>query len=122
MKEIDKSKQSKENQEIDKSKVNNEMIIELLKNLTVVYNTTIQGKLLDANDIQKINNVFLSLLIFNERNYFENAIKSKDLEKDKFNAYLKMRYKFVKKQLEVMLNDLETKLMESRDKKEQKPK
>ena len=121
MKEMDKSKQSKENQEIDKSKANNDMIIELLKNLTAVYNTTIQGKFLDANDIQKINNVFLSLLIFNERNYFENAIKSKDLEKDKFNAYLKMRYKFVMKQLEVMLNDLETKLMESRNKKEQKP-
>lgn len=93
----------------------NDMLLDLLKKLTGVYNQVIQGKMLDADAIQKIDNVFLSLLIFNERNYFENAIKKKDLEKDKFEAYLKMRHKFILKQLELMLKDLELKLIESRD-------
>ena len=96
----------------------NDMLMDLLKRSTSVYNQVIQGKLLDADAIQKIDNVFLSLLIFNERNYFENAIKKKDLEKEKFEAYLKMRHKFILKQLEIMLKDLEKRLVESRDNKE----
>ncbi|OGI04944.1 MAG: hypothetical protein A2Y25_00780 [Candidatus Melainabacteria bacterium GWF2_37_15] len=96
----------------------NDMLMDLLKRSTAVYNHVIQGKLLDADAIQKIDNVFLSLLIFNERNYFENAIKKKDLEKEKFEAYLKMRHKFILKQLEIMLKDLEKRLVESRDNKE----
>lgn len=99
----------------------NDMLIDLLKRSTAVYNHVIQGKMLDADAIQKIDNVFLSLLIFNERNYFENAIRKKDLEKEKFEAYLKMRHKFILKQLELMLKDLELKLIESRDNKEKQP-
>jgi hypothetical protein len=89
------------------------MLIDLLKRSTGVYNQVIQGHMLDANDIQKIDNVFLSLVILNERNYFENAIRKKPLEKEKFEAYLKIRHKFLLKQMEVMLKTLETKLMES---------
>ncbi|HSA07227.1 MAG TPA: hypothetical protein P5556_08595 [Candidatus Gastranaerophilales bacterium] len=100
----------------------NNMLIELLKRSTAIYNHVIQGKMLDANDIQKIDNVFLSLLALNERNYFENAIQKKELEKDKFESYLKMRHKFILKQLEIMLKDLETKLFESRNKSEQNKK
>lgn len=100
----------------------NDMLIDLLKRTTAVYNHVIQGKMLDADAIQKIDNVFLSLLVFNERNYFENAIAKKDLERDKFESYLKMRHKFILKQLELMLKDLETKLMESRDNKDKQPK
>jgi len=96
----------------------NEMLVDLLKRTTSVYNQVIQGKMLDADAIQKIDNVFLSLLVFNERNYFENAISKKDLEKDKFESYLKMRHKFILKQLELMLKDLEEKLIESRNNKE----
>ncbi len=101
----------------DTAEEKNNMFIELLKRLSSVYNQVIQGKMLDANDIQKIDNVFLSLLVLNERNYFENAIQKKDLEKDKFESYIQMRHKFLIKQLEVMLKDLENKLKESRDKK-----
>ena len=105
--------------EADKTKKQiNDMLIELLKESTGVYNKVIQGKLLDADAIQKIDNVFLSLIIFNERNYFENAIQKKHLEKDKFESYLKMRHKFILKQLEIMLKELEKKLIESRDKRE----
>lgn len=89
------------------------MLMELLKRSTGVYNQVIQGHMLDANDIQRIDNVFLSLVILNERNYFENAIRKKPLEKEKFEAYLKVRHKFLLKQMEVMLKTLETKLMES---------
>lgn len=89
------------------------MLMELLKRSTGVYNQVIQGHMLDANDIQRIDNVFLSLVILNERNYFENAIRKKPLEKEKFEAYLKIRHKFLLKQMEVMLKTLETKLMES---------
>ncbi|NLF84287.1 MAG: hypothetical protein GX568_09965 [Candidatus Gastranaerophilales bacterium] len=89
------------------------MLMELLKRSTGVYNQVIQGHMLDANDIQRIDNVFLSLVILNERNYFENAIRKKPLEKEKFEAYLKIRHKFLLKQFEVMLKTLETKLMES---------
>ena len=96
----------------------NDMLIDLLKRSTAVYNHVIQGKMLDADAIQKIDNVFLSLLIFNERNYFESAIAKKDLEKEKFESYLKMRHKFILKQLELMLKDLETKLIESRNNKQ----
>lgn len=99
----------------------NEMLIDLLKRSTAVYNHVIQGKMLDADAIQRIDNVFLSLLIFNERNYFENAIKKKDLDKEKFESYLQMRHKFILKQLEVMLKDLEGKLIESRDNKGKQP-
>ncbi len=98
----------------------NDMLIDLLKRSTSVYNHVIQGKVLNADAIQKIDNVFLSLLIFNERNYFENAIAKKDLEKEKFESYLKMRHGFILKQLELMLKDLEAKLIESRDKREAK--
>ena len=118
MKENDKSKETVSD-EVKKENSDNKnvMLIDLLKRSTAVYNHVIQGQMLDANDIQKIDNVFLSLLILNERNYFENAIQKKDLEKDKFESYIKMRHKFLMKQLEIMLKDLETKLFESRDKK-----
>lgn len=95
------------------------MLLDLLKRSTAVYNQIIQNKMLDANDIQKIDNVFLSLLILNERNYFENAIQRKELQKDKFESYIKMRHKFLLKQLEVMLKDLESKLIDSVNKKDQ---
>ncbi len=111
MSETDKTNQANQNNPL------NEMLIDLLKRTTSVYNQVIQGKMLDADAIQKIDNVFLSLLVFNERNYFENAISKKDLEKDKFESYLKMRHKFILKQLELMLKDLEEKLVESRDKR-----
>jgi len=101
----------------DEASAKNAILIDLLKRSTAVYNHVIQGTMLDANDIQKIDNVFLSLLALNERNYFENAIQKKDLEKDKFESYIKMRHKFIQKQLEVILKDLELKLLESRDKR-----
>jgi|GEM_PF-3111311 len=104
-----------ERQEHDEKKA---MLIDLLKRSTAVYNQVIQGKMLDANDIQKIDNVFLSLLILNERNYFENAVQKKELDKEKFESYIQMRHKFINKQLEVMLNDLQSKLFESRNKRE----
>lgn len=118
MKEEDKSKIPPVDKTKNLEKENkNAMLIDLLKRSTGVYNQIIQGKMLDANDIQKIDNVFLSLLILNERNYFENAIQKKELEKEKFESYIKMRHKFILKQLELMLKDLENKLIESRDKK-----
>ena len=123
MKEEDKLKNSELRGKGNTDKDNkNYMLMDLLKRSTVVYNQVIQGQILDANDIQRIGNVFLSLLILNERNYFENAIQKKDLEKDKFESYIKMRHKFIMKQLEVMLKDLETKLKESRDKREKETK
>lgn len=115
--------ENKQNQSSDEEvkKIENDnknaMLIDLLKRITSVYNQVIQGKILDANDIQKIDNVFLSLLILNERNYFENAIQKKELEEDKFKAYIKMRHNFINKQLEAMLKDLESKLIESIKKK-----
>ncbi len=117
MKEEDKSIPSPDKMPGAGSDEKNTMLIDLLKRSTGVYNQVIQGKMLDANDIQKIDNVFLSLLILNERNYFENAIQKKELEKEKFESYIKMRHKFILKQLELMLKDLESKLIESRDKK-----
>ncbi len=118
MKEENKSQTTPPEQPVSPEKdVKNAMLLDLLKRSTGIYNQIIQGKMLDANDIQKIDNVFLSLLILNERNYFENAIQKKELEKDKFDSYIKMRHKFILKQLEAMLKDLESKLIESRDKR-----
>jgi hypothetical protein len=119
MKEGEKLHSQEQEQAPRPEAVNNESILlELLKRLTGVYNHVMQGKLLDANDIQRIDNIFLTLLVLNERNYFESAIRRKDLEKEKFESYLKLRHKFIIKQFEMMLADLQARLMESRDNKE----